>query len=181
MTNPKLMKVSDEEREKALQALSRALATDRIGYEEFEARVDRALAAKNYIELGDVVIDLPVRAPRPPPEPHRYDYLPINAQQQTVTQTAQTSGTELDPRMWRSRSVVVAMMSLRAVLVSGAAAILDVRLIGNVLPSSSPIVGAGVILIVALVSLIAVYNLVACVAATPRKLARSPEPRQIDQ
>jgi hypothetical protein len=171
MANPKLMKVSDEEREEALQALSRALSTGRIGYEDFETRVDRVLAAENYIELGEVVVDLPVRAPRPPSEPPRYDYLPINAPPRSVPLTAEGAGGELDRRMWPSRGLVVAVMSLRALLVFVAAAFVDEKLLADVLPSASPVASVGVILI-ALATLFAVYNAVACKAAIPPKLAR---------
>jgi hypothetical protein len=182
MTNPKLMKVSDEEREKALESLSRALATGRIGYQDFEARVDRALAAKNYIELGDVVVDLPIRAPRPEPEPHRYDYLPDNAPPRPAPQHSEMSEANLDPRMWPSRSRVVAVMSLRAVVVLLAVGLFDERLVVGVLPSASPVVGAGVILIAALAALLAVYNTVACWAAIPAKIGRPPDrPPRIGQ
>lgn len=168
MANPKSMRVSDEERQRAVDALSRALATDRIDHEEFEARVARALAAESYVELGDVVVDLPVRAPRPPPEPRRYDYLPINARSATAADAQRIAGEGLDPRQSRSRAVVV--MSLRAALVLAAAGIVDVMLLADVLPSASPIEGVGVILIAVLVTLLAIFNAVACRAAIPRKL-----------
>jgi hypothetical protein len=172
MTNPKLMKVSDEEREKALRAISRALAAGRIGYEDFELRVDRALAAQDYVELGDVVVDLPVRAPRPSPEPARYDYLPINAPRRPVPDALEISRAELDGPPWPSRSMVVSVMSVRAVVGVLAAGVVVEKLVADVLPSASVVGGAGVILIAVLAVVLAAYNAIACKAAIPRRSVR---------
>jgi hypothetical protein len=121
------------------------------------------------VELGEVVVDLPVRAPRPPPEPARYDYLPINAPPRDVGAATEASAAELDQPRWPSRSIVVAMMSLRAVVGLAAAGLADVKLIADVLPSASLLGGAAVVLIVVLATLLAVYNAVACKAAIPNK------------
>jgi hypothetical protein len=170
MTNPKLMKVSDQEREAALQAISHALADGRIGYEDFEARVDRALAAQNYVELGEVVVDLPVRAPRPAREPARYPYLPINAPERPAANPADVDGRSA----WPSRRMVVGVMGVRAVVGIVAAVVVVEKLVADVLPSASPVGAAGLILIAVLVTALALYNAAACRAAIPRRFHGSP-------
>jgi len=177
MTNPRLMKVSDDERERAAEALSRALANGRIGYEEFEARMDRVFRVENYIELGELVVDLPVRAPRPSTEPVRYGYekLPNATATGWPQNLTQLDRFELDAGFWPSRFRVAAMMGLRVALVLVAVGVLDARLIGDVLPSTSLLVGAGVALIAVLAALFAVWHSIATALAIPPRLkARRP-------
>jgi hypothetical protein len=180
MSNPKLMKVSDEEREKATQQLSRALATGRIDYVDFEARLDRVFAAQNYIELGDVVVDLPVRAPTPPPSPTRYDYLPTQGPSRQAGLATESSNTELDRPDGASRVPTVLGMGLHAALVLAAVAVGVRELVVDVLPSASPVIGAGLVLIAIVAVLLAVYWAVATVAAVPHKVERGdPRPPEI--
>jgi hypothetical protein len=174
MTDPKLMKVSDEEREKATQQLSRALAVGRIDFADFEARIERVFAAQNYIELGDVVVDLPVRAPAPPPTPTRRDYLPINAptRQAEIAPAPPTSQPDR-PRPDRGARVPVVLgMGLHAAIVLAAVAIGVRELVVDVLPSASPVVAGGLVLIAVVAVLLAVYWAVATLAAVPRQAGR---------
>ena len=173
MTNPKLMKVSDEEREKATEQLSRALATGRIDYADFEARISRVFAAQNYIELGEVVVDLPVRAPTPPPSPTRYDYLPINAPARRAEIAADGSASELEVPGGSSRALVVLGMSLHAALVLAAVGFGVRELVVDVLPSASPVGGGALVLIAVLAVLLAVYWSVATFTAIPHKAKRA--------
>jgi hypothetical protein len=175
MTNPKPMKVSDEERENATQQLSRAFVAGRIDYSDFEGRIERVLRARNHIELGEVVVDLPVRAPAPPPAPTPRDYLPANALSRERG-TAQPSRLETDRAAEVSRrSVVVLAMGLPATLVLAAVAFGVRELVVKVVPSASTVALAELAVIVVVAVLFAVYSAAASLTAIPRRVNGRPK------
>jgi hypothetical protein len=174
MTDRKLMKVSDEEREKAAEQLSRALASGRIDYADFEARIERVFTVQNYIELGELVLDLPVRAPAPPPPPTPRDYLPINAPQRRPGIDAELPTSEPDESSDGSRkSLVVLGMGLHGALILAAVAFGVRELVVDVLPSASPVGAAGLVAVMLVIVLLAVFWAAASLAAIPRKVKRA--------
>jgi len=61
------VRASDDDRERALDRLNRAVGEGTLRLDEFGGRVDRVLAAGTRGELGGVLADLPAAAPRSGP------------------------------------------------------------------------------------------------------------------
>ena len=65
ISTPANVRVSDAERNRVIEALKQHAAEGRLTLEEFEARVDEALAARTGADLRPVLRELPVPEPEP--------------------------------------------------------------------------------------------------------------------
>ena len=63
--DPGLVRASDADRERAVEALKRECAAGRIDAAELELRSERAYRARTVAELAEVTTDLPARRSRP--------------------------------------------------------------------------------------------------------------------
>ncbi len=167
MDSSRPAKVSDLEREEVAQQLKRALVGGRIDYPDFEARMERALSAVSYTELSELVVDLPVKAPTPLPQPARRDHLPINAAMWAVESASATEEIELES----PRAIVTIGMGLQATLLLAALAAAVRELIVDVLPSAGTPVAVLALAGTVVIALLVVYLFAATLAAIPRRRA----------
>ena len=63
------MRASTEDRDRAVELLTRAYTEGRLTKDEHDARVERAMTASTFAELDAVVVDLPGARPVAPPPP----------------------------------------------------------------------------------------------------------------
>jgi Domain of unknown function (DUF1707)/Domain of unknown function (DUF4190) len=89
MTQPPAMLAGTGDRERAIDGLKAGFAEGRLTRAEYDERVARAHAARTYVELAELVADLPVgpagivmhypAAPYPPPDPPTINYLAVGS------------------------------------------------------------------------------------------------------
>jgi uncharacterized protein DUF4190/uncharacterized protein DUF1707 len=73
------MRASTEDRDRAVELLTRAYSEGRLTKDEHDARVERAMTASTFAELDSVVIDLPGARPVAPVPPAPPQYARTNA------------------------------------------------------------------------------------------------------
>jgi len=73
------MLASTADRDRAVDYLKTAFAEGRLGPEEYDARLSRALTARTYTDLDALIVDLPGARPPVPPGPPRTNALAITS------------------------------------------------------------------------------------------------------
>jgi Domain of unknown function (DUF4190)/Domain of unknown function (DUF1707) len=73
------MRASTEDRDRAVELVTRAYTEGRLTKDEHDARVERAMTAATFAELDSVVIDLPGGGPVAPPPAQKTNSLAITS------------------------------------------------------------------------------------------------------
>ncbi|GAA1917923.1 DUF1707 domain-containing protein [Nocardioides lentus] len=66
--DPRLLRISDAERQQVAEALRDAAGDGRLDLDELEERLEATWSARTYADLEPVLADLPAQAPAPPGE-----------------------------------------------------------------------------------------------------------------